>query len=71
MIFLGFGQYFLFEHNLTFVFWYLLIAVQTLFAYLLFLLAKAKKKEDYKTVSDAAKIVMVAGILSMQLFCIS
>ncbi len=71
MIALGSGQYFLLEHNLVIVFWYLLIAVQPLFAYLIYLLVKAKKKEDFKTVSDAAKIVMVAGILSMQLFCIS
>lgn len=68
---LGFGQYFLFEHNLMMVFWYLMIAVQSLFAYLLYMTIKAKKKEDFKTVSDAAKIVMVAGILSMQLFYIS
>ena len=71
MVALGFGQYFLFEHNLMMVFWYLMIAVQSLFAYLLYMTIKAKKKEDFKTVSDAAKIVMVAGILSMQLFCIS
>ncbi len=68
---LGYGQYVLFQHNLMMIFWYLLIAVQTLFAYLLFLMIKSKNKEDFKSVSDAAKIVMVAGILSMQLFCIS
>ncbi len=68
---LGYGQYVLFQHNLMMIFWYLLIAVQTLFAYLLFLTIKSKNKEDFKSVSDAAKIVMVAGILSMQLFCIS
>jgi 4-hydroxybenzoate polyprenyltransferase len=68
---LGYGQYVLFQNNLMIVFWYLLIAVQTLFAYLLFLTIKSKNKEDFKSVSDAAKIVMVAGILSMQLFCIS
>ena len=68
---LGFGQYFLFEHSLMMVFWYLMIAVQTLFAYLLYLTIKARTKEDFKTVGDAAKIVMVAGILSMQLFCVS
>ncbi len=67
---LGFAQYKLTEHNMMMVFWYLLIAVQSLFAYLIYLTVKAKKKEDFKTVSDAAKIVMVAGILSMQLFCI-
>ena len=68
---LGYGQYVLFNHNMMMVFWYLLIAVQSLFAYILYLMVKAKKKEDFKAVSDAAKIVMIAGILSMQLFCIS
>ncbi len=71
MFALAAGQYLLILHNFVIVFWYLLIAVQSLFVYLLYLMTTAKDKVDFKSVGDAAKIVMVAGILSMQLFCIS
>ncbi len=71
MIILATGQYFLYKFNLTLVFWYFLIAVQTLFVFLLYYLIKADTKEDYHFLSNTLKIIMVAGILSMQLFYIS
>ncbi|MCD4682137.1 MAG: hypothetical protein K8R86_02535, partial [Bacteroidales bacterium] len=53
------------------VFWYLLVAVQTLFLFVLYNAFKAKNKEDFHFLSNACKIIMVAGILSMQLFYVS
>ncbi len=64
-------QYWLYGMKLMLVFWYLLIVVQTLLVYLIFSILKAKTKEDFHFLSNAAKIIMVAGILSMQLFYIS
>jgi 4-hydroxybenzoate polyprenyltransferase len=64
-------QYWLLGMKLMLVFWYLLIVVQTLLVYLTFSTLKAKTKEDFHFLSNALKIIMVAGILSMQLFYIS
>jgi len=68
---LAFCQYWLFELKLMLVFWYLLIAVQSFLVFLLHSIFKAKNREDYHFLSNATKIIMVAGILSMQLFYIS
>ena len=64
-------QYYLHNKGFTLVFWYLLIAVQMLLLYLVFHTLKAGKKEDFHFLSNVTKIIMVAGILSMQLFYIS
>ncbi len=71
IILLAICQYYLFEMKLMLVFWYLLIAVQSFLFFLIYSILKAKTKEDYHFLSNAAKIIMVAGILSMQLFYIS
>jgi 4-hydroxybenzoate polyprenyltransferase len=71
IILLAICQYYLFEMKLMLVFWYLLIAVQSFLFFLVYSILKAKTKEDYHFLSNAAKIIMVAGILSMQLFYIS
>jgi 4-hydroxybenzoate polyprenyltransferase len=71
ILLLGICQYYLYRTNLTLVFWYILAAVQTFLVYLVYSISRAKTKEDFHFVSLAAKIVMVAGILSMQLFYIS
>ena len=65
---LAYGQYILFSENLNIVFWYFLITVQPLFIYLFIKTIKAKSTEDYKFLSNTSKIIMLAGILSMQLF---
>jgi 4-hydroxybenzoate polyprenyltransferase len=70
ILLLALSQFYLYKMNLMFVFWYLLIAVQSLLFFQLYNLIKAKKKEDYHFLSNTAKIIMVAGILSMQLFYI-
>ncbi len=71
IIFLAFSQYMVLQWGLTMVFWYLLIAVQLLLIYFLFQTAPAKSREDFRFLSNVAKMIMVAGILSMQLFYIS
>ncbi len=69
MAFLAFAQYWLFGKGFLLVTWYLAI-VQVLFAYVLYHTIKAKSKKDFHSVSNACKILMLAGILSMQLFCV-
>ncbi|MCB2221703.1 MAG: geranylgeranylglycerol-phosphate geranylgeranyltransferase [Bacteroidetes bacterium] len=68
---LALSQFLLFQYDYTLVFWYLLIAVQTLLLYLLYHTFLASKKEDFHFLSNVAKMIMLAGILSMQLFYIS
>jgi len=68
---LAFFQVLLFRTGLSLVFWYLMIAVQPLLIFLLYYTLKAKDKEDFHFVSNVSKIIMLAGILSMQLFYIS
>jgi len=64
-------QYWLFGTKLMLVFWYLLVAVQISLFYFAYNIMKAKIKEDFHSLSNMAKVIMVAGILSMQLFYIS
>jgi len=71
VIFLAFAMYHLYLKGIMLVFWYLLVAVQTLFLFLLYNSMNAKSKGDFHFLSNASKIIMVAGILSMQLFYIS
>lgn len=71
IISLAFGQFIIYRMGLFFVFWYLLIAVQTILIFMAYSILKAQTKEDFHFLSNAAKLIMVAGILSMQLFYIS
>lgn len=68
---MAFAQYWLFINGLMLVFWYITVAVQILLLFLLYNAFKANGKEDYHFLSNASKIIMVAGVLSMQLFYIS
>lgn len=70
-LFLAVCQYFLFQYEFKLVFWYLTIAVQSLFLFVGYYMIKAKSKGEYHFLSTAMKIIMVAGILSMQVFFIS
>jgi 4-hydroxybenzoate polyprenyltransferase len=47
--------------------WYFAIVIGLLLLYFLILLFKAKERKDYHFLSNILKIIMVAGILSMQL----
>jgi 4-hydroxybenzoate polyprenyltransferase len=65
------SQWYLFNRDLMLVFWYLLIVVQALLVYLFIQLLTHKETGDYGFMSSTAKIIMVAGILSMELIYIS
>lgn len=71
LLLLALSQFVLYRMNLMLVFWYVMVAVQPLIIYLLFQLSKAQSKTDFHQLSNTIKIIMVAGILSMQLFYIS
>jgi len=70
MLLLAYAQYLLYIRELQIVFWYFIIPVQALFLYIIFLTLKAREKKDYHHISLIAKILMLAGILSMQVFYI-
>lgn len=69
MAFLSFVLYWLYQNGFQMVMWYLGI-VQILFVYVLYYTLIARSKKDFHSVSNAVKVIMLAGILSMQLFCI-
>lgn len=71
MALLALSQWYLYSRGLILPFWYLLLAVQTLLMYLLYLIARTVNNEDYSLLSNTAKIIMLAGILSMELIYIS
>lgn len=64
---MAFVQFILWNNQLDYLFWYFMIAVQPLFIYLFIHLLKAKEKEDFHFMSLISKIIMLAGILSIQL----
>ncbi len=67
ILFLTFGQWNFFNRGWMLVFWYLLIIIQLPMIYLLYKLYRAEKREDYHFLSNLCKLIMFAGILSMQL----
>ncbi len=64
---MAFAQFILWNNNLDYLFWYFMIVLQPLFVYLFIHLIKAKMKEDFHMMSLISKIIMLAGILSIQL----
>ncbi len=68
---LALAQWYLFQKGMILPFWYLMLAVQTILLYLFFLVLKTKESDDYNFLSNTAKMVMLAGILSMELIYIS
>lgn len=68
---LGVAQWHLYSKDYTLPFWYLLLAVQTLLCYLLYQVIRTTKAEGYGFLGNTAKIIMLAGILSMELIYIS
>jgi 4-hydroxybenzoate polyprenyltransferase len=71
IVFLGFGQWNFFNRGWMLVFWYFLIVVQLPLIYLLVKLYRAKTREEYHFVSNLCKLIMFAGILSIQLIASS
>lgn len=71
IVLLAFAQWYLYNKEMMMPFWYLCIAVQSLFIYLLVQIFRTKDSQDYGFLSNTAKIIMLAGILSMELIYIS
>jgi len=71
MIFLGRWQIIFYRLEWNMAFWYFLVAVQVPTIYLLIKLFAAKEKSDFHLLSILCKIIMLAGILSMQILYIS
>lgn len=67
MVILGYAQSVFLNRGYSLVFWYLLTTVQLPLAYLLYSMRSASMKEDFHFLSLLCKLVMVAGILSIQL----
>jgi 4-hydroxybenzoate polyprenyltransferase len=67
ILLLGFGQWTFYNRGLMPVFWYFLGVVQVPLALLVYKLYRAKNREDYHFISNLCKLIMFAGILSMQL----
>lgn len=71
MALLALAQWHLFQKGMDLPFWYLLLAVQSLLAYLLYMILTYKDSETYGLPASTTKIIMLAGILSMELIYIS
>ncbi len=67
ILFLAFGQWTFFNRGWMMVFWYFLIVIQLPMVYLLYKLYRAEKREDYHFLGNLCKLIMFAGILSIQL----
>jgi 4-hydroxybenzoate polyprenyltransferase len=67
---LGYGLVVLYRIELMLVFWYFIFLVEMPSAYLLYKLISARTKDEYHFLSNLAKMIMLAGILSMQLLSI-
>jgi 4-hydroxybenzoate polyprenyltransferase len=68
---LGYAQLILYRLSLDMAFWYFMCTVQAGAVYLLVKLFLAREKEDYHFLSSLCKLIMVAGILSMEIIFIS
>lgn len=69
--FLALAQWYLYERGFTLPFWYLLLAVQSILLYLLYQVMKNNEVQTYGFLSNTSKLIMLAGILSMELIYIS
>jgi 4-hydroxybenzoate polyprenyltransferase len=67
ILILAFAQWTFLNRGWTVVFWYFLVVIQLPMIYLLIKLYKAKSREEYHFLSSLCKLIMFAGILSMQL----
>ncbi|MCK9423897.1 MAG: geranylgeranylglycerol-phosphate geranylgeranyltransferase [Bacteroidales bacterium] len=71
IVLLGYGQILLFRMELKLLFWYFSIAVQLPALYLFIALFKAREKTDYHLLSLLSKLIMIAGILSLEVILIT
>jgi len=71
ILLMGYVQLVLFRLVMMAAFWYLLVTVQAGAVCLLVRLCSAREKQDFHYLSTLCKLIMVAGILSMEVFLIS
>ncbi|MDP1622446.1 MAG: geranylgeranylglycerol-phosphate geranylgeranyltransferase [Bacteroidales bacterium] len=70
MLLLGYTQLILFRVSMLTPFWYFMV-IQSGTIYILYKLYYAREKQDFHYLSSLCKLIMVAGILSMELILIS
>ncbi len=70
IVLLAFFQYYLFSREYYFTFIYILIVVQILLLYSLLKIIRMKSEKDYDLIGRLAKLIMLAGVLSMELLYI-
>ena len=63
--------FFLYERGMVLTFWYLLVVVSSLMVYLLLGIIRAKSAAAFALLQNTARIIMLAGVLSMELIYIS
>jgi 4-hydroxybenzoate polyprenyltransferase len=71
IILLGYAQMILFRLGMLVVFWYFMVTVQTGAVYLLVKIFRTGNKQEYHYLSSLCKLIMLAGILSMEVIFIS
>ncbi len=71
ILLLGYAQLVLYRLNMLMPFWYFNCTVLSGAVFLLIKLFKAREKQEYHFLSSLCKLIMVAGILSMEVFLIS
>ena len=67
----GYGLLVLYHLSLMTVFWYLLVTTLVPMFYLVYRAFRSNTPEEYHIMSNICKVLMVAGVLSMQLIAIS
>lgn len=71
MLLLGYAMVIIFRLDMRMLLIYFTVAVQVPTLSLLFRIFRAKQKEDYSHMSTLTKLIMLAGILSMEILFIS
>ena len=71
ILLLGFGLTVLYRLGLMVPFWYLLITTQMPMIYLIYRVFSSNTPQEYHIMSNICKLVMVAGVLSMEIIAIS
>jgi 4-hydroxybenzoate polyprenyltransferase len=71
ILLLAYAQAVLYRLGLSMAFWYFIFTVQAGAIYLLVKLFLAREKKDYHFLSTLCKLIMVAGILSMEIILLS
>ena len=71
IVLIGIAEIRIYSWGYLYLLIYLIVTVQLLYLYMISMLLKAKEKKDFTFLSNLAKIIMIAGVLSMQILYIS